>query len=157
MYQRISADIPSEQFLRFGRWLMTGSVTHKWGIGPFHYIEAYYHAAIEQLGAGPSQKTMARRINDSIDRVTLRHERNELVATVAFEAPETGEFAFDVFRNGIRIHTQAYSPIPTLRVGIKSDPGLYRVLVFFLSPNGSRLTKYSNPIFLYHIVSTLAG
>jgi hypothetical protein len=165
MYQRIAADIPSEQFLRFDRWLMTGSVTHKWGISPFHYIEAYYHAAIHQLGAGPSpkiriatsQKTMTSRTNDSIDRVALRHERNELLATVVFKAPETGEFAFDVFRNGRRIHTQGYSPTPTLRVGIKSEPGLYRVLVFFLSPNGSRLTKYSNSVFLYPIVSTLAG
>jgi len=49
MYQRISADIPPGQFLRFDHRLMAGSITHKWGISPFHYVDAYYHAAIQQL------------------------------------------------------------------------------------------------------------
>ena len=49
MYQRISADIPPDQFLRFDHGLMTGSMTHTWGISPFHYVDAYYHAAIQQL------------------------------------------------------------------------------------------------------------
>ena len=162
MYQHISADIPSAEFLRFDRELLTGSVTHKWGISPFHYIDAYYQAAIDQLGAKPSlknrittsQKTMTSQTNDG---VTLRLECNELLATVVFKSPQTGEFAFDVFRNGKLIHTQGYSPTPTLRVVIKSEPGLYRVLVFFLSRNGSRFTKYSNPVFLYPVVTTLAG
>jgi hypothetical protein len=52
MYQRISADIPSDQFLRFDHGLMVGSITHTWGISPFHYVDAYYHAAIQQLCAG---------------------------------------------------------------------------------------------------------
>ena len=93
--------------------------------------------------------------NYSIEKVTLEHERDELVATVVFEAPQTGEFAFYVFRNGKRIHAQGYSPNPTVRVGIKSEPGLYRVLVFFLSPNGTRITRYSNPVFLYPLVHPL--
>jgi Family of unknown function (DUF6270)/Heparinase II/III-like protein len=49
MYQRITADIPSEQFLRFDHGLMTGSLTHRWGISPFHYIDAYYQTALQQL------------------------------------------------------------------------------------------------------------
>ena len=49
LYQRVSADIPSKQFLRFDHGLMTGSVTHIWGISPFHYVDAYYHATIRQL------------------------------------------------------------------------------------------------------------
>ncbi len=56
MYQRISADIPSEQFLRFDHGLMTGSITHTWGISPFHYVDAYYHLAIQQLLAWRSLK-----------------------------------------------------------------------------------------------------
>lgn len=28
---------------------MTGSIAHTWGISPFHYVDAYYQAAIEQL------------------------------------------------------------------------------------------------------------
>ena len=164
MYQRISADIPSEQFLRFDHGLMTGSIAHTWGISPFHYIDAYYHAAIQQLCAWSSLKkriTTSKKTvttscaNYSIDKVTLQHERDELVATAIFEAPQTGQFSFYVFRNGERIHTQGYSPNPTVRVGIKSEPGLYRVLVFILSTNGTRITKYSNPVFLYPVVATL--
>jgi hypothetical protein len=165
MYQHISADLPSEQFLRFDRGLMTGSVTHKWGIGPFHYIDAYYHAAIQQLCVGPSsrsraaisEETMTSRASYSIDKVTLRHECDDLVATVVFNAPQEGQFAFYLFRNGKRIHARVYSPNPTVRIGIKSEPGLYRVLVFFLARHGARTTKYSNPVFLYPIVSVLAG
>ena len=143
---------------------MTGSISHKWGISPFHYIDAYYHAAIQQLCTWSSIKEMipiskatvtASRADYSIDKVILDHERDELVVTVKFEAPQAGQFAFYVFRNGERIHTQGYSPNPTVRVGIKSEPGLYRVLVFFLSTNGTRIMKYSNPVFLYPVVATL--
>ena len=160
MYQRISADIPSARFIRFDHDLLTGSITHKWGISPFHYVDAYYHAAIQQLCAGSSlkkaittsTKTVTGRPNYSIDKVILDHEGDELVATAILEAPQTGRFAFYVFRNGERIHIQSYSPSPALRVCIKSEPGLYRVLVFFLSPHGARTTKYSNPVFLYPVV-----
>ena len=59
MYQRISADIPSGQFLRFDHGLMTGSITHTWGISPFHYVDAYYQAAIEQLTASSASSLRA--------------------------------------------------------------------------------------------------
>ena len=49
MYRRISADIPSDQFLRFDHGLMTGSMAHRWGISPFHYVDAYYLAALQRL------------------------------------------------------------------------------------------------------------
>jgi len=49
LYQRARVDFPSEQFLRFDEGLMMGAVTHKWGVSPFHYDDAYYHAAIQQL------------------------------------------------------------------------------------------------------------
>ncbi len=159
MYRPISADIPSEQFLRFDHRLMTGSISHKWGISPFHYVDEYYHAVIGQLCAGSSLKerittsrvAMTSCANYPIDKVFLQHERNELVATVAMKAPQEGQFAFYVFRNGKRIHAQGYSPSPTARVDVQSQPGLYRILVFFLSPDGARITKYSNPVFLYPI------
>jgi hypothetical protein len=88
-----------------------------------------------------------------IEKVILEHERDELVATVQFDAPQAGQFTYHVFRNGEQIHTQAYSPNPTFRAGIKVEPGLYRVLVHFLDPNGNTAKKYSNPVFLYPVVS----
>jgi hypothetical protein len=163
MYQRIGTDIPSEQFLRFDHELMTGSITHTWGISPFHYVDGYYHSAIQQLlawsflkkGISISREAVpAVRATYSIEQVLLKHERDDLVATVASDATGTGQFAFYLFRNGKRIHTQWYSSNPAMRFRVHKEPGLYRVLVFFLSPNGSRKTKYSNPVFLYPAVFT---
>jgi hypothetical protein len=94
----------------------------------------------------------AARTTYSVEQVILKHERDDLVTTVASDATRTGQFAFYVFRNGKRIHTQWYSSNPAMRFRIQTEPGLYRVLVFFLSPNGSRMTKYSNPVFLYPAV-----
>jgi len=156
MYQRISADIPSEQFLRFEDGLMTGSITHTWGISPFHYIDSYYHAAIQQLCAGAlpkqevttSNKTGITCADYRIEKVVFEHEGDELVATVVSEPQESGQFAFYVFRNGERIHTQWYSTNPTLRIDIKAEPGLYRVLAFLLTPNGKKIKEFSNPVSL---------
>ena len=163
LYQRIAIDIPSGQFLRFDQGLMTGSVTHKWGISPFHYVDVYYHAATQQLCAEStlekrittSKATVSSHTNFSINKVILDHEGDELAATVVFEAPQAGQFAFYVFRNGERIHIQGYSPNPTLRLCIKSEPGLYRVFAFLLTPHGTKITKYSNPLFLHPVVYTL--
>ncbi len=163
LYQRIAVDIPSGQFLRFDQGLMTGSIAHKWGISPFHYVDAYYHAATQQLCAESSQEkgittskaTVTSHTNFSINKVIVDHEGDELTATVVFEASQAGQFAFYVFRNGERIHIQGYSPDPTLRLCIKSEPGLYRVFAFLLTPHGTKITKYSNPLFLHPVVYTL--
>lgn len=77
------------------------------------------------------------------------------MVTVVFEAPATGQFSFHVFRSGERIYIQEYSPNPTLRIEIKAEPGLYRVLAFFLTPTGETIKKYSNPLFLYPVVYSL--
>lgn len=84
----------------------------------------------------------------SIEQVILDHERDDLVATVVSDASRKGQFAFYLFRNDERIHTQWYSSNPAMRFPIQSEPGLYRVLAFLLSPNGSKITKYSNPLIL---------
>jgi hypothetical protein len=84
-----------------------------------------------------------------IDQVILEHKRDDLEETVVVDVSRTGQFEYYVFRNGERIHTQWYSSNPTMRFRIHREPGVYRVLVFFLSSNGSRITKYSNPVFLY--------
>ncbi|TKB74221.1 MAG: hypothetical protein E8D46_10255 [Nitrospira sp.] len=91
----------------------------------------------------------------STKHVTLKHERDDLVATVLSDATWTGQFAFYLFRNGKRVHAQWYSSNPAMRFRIHREPGLYRVLAFFLAPNGSRMSKYSNPVFLYPLDYTL--
>ena len=163
MYQRVSADIPSRQILRFDHGLMTGSISHRWGISPFHYVDAYYHSAIQQLSAWPSlekgiaisrENVPTARANYSIEQVILEHERDDLVVTIVSDASQTEQFAFYVFRNGERIHTQWYSSNPTLRFRIQAEPGLYRVLAFLRTPSGKIITKYSNPVSPHPVVYT---
>lgn len=90
--------------------------------------------------------------NCSIQKVVLRHEPGDmLVATVVSNASEAGQFAFYLYRNGERIHTQWYSPNPVFRFGINGKAGLYSVLSYLRTPDSTPITKYSNPLFLYPV------
>jgi hypothetical protein len=74
-----------------------------------------------------------------------------LEATVVSNAAEAGQFAFYLYRNGERIHTQWYSLNPVFRFGINGKAGLYSVLSYLRTPDGTLITKYSNPLFLYPV------
>jgi hypothetical protein len=94
----------------------------------------------------------AARTTYSIKQVIHEYNRDDLVASVVSDASRTGQFAFYVFRNGKRIHAQWSFSNLAMRFRIHIEAGLYRVLLFFLFLNGSRMTKYSNPVFLYPAV-----
>lgn len=51
MYDRVAADLPPSQVLQFPPALFTGSLTHRWGLAPFHYTDAAYAAMLERLAA----------------------------------------------------------------------------------------------------------
>jgi hypothetical protein len=42
LYERMSQDIPQNQFMEFDDNLLIGSDNHKWGKSPFHYMDEYY-------------------------------------------------------------------------------------------------------------------
>jgi FkbM family methyltransferase len=42
LYERMAADLPDRQFIRFPERRLVGSDRHKWGVSPFHYAEDYY-------------------------------------------------------------------------------------------------------------------
>ena len=90
-----------------------------------------------------------------IKEVAFNNDHGVLTATVVATNPDGGQFAFYVYRNEERIHTQWYSKTPSLRFDTKAEPGLYRVLSFFLSLDGKKITKYSKPIFLHPTSFTL--
>ena len=97
------------------------------------------------------------RAEDDLVKVILGHDAEVLVATIVFDAPHPGRFAFHVFRNGERIHTKRVATHPVLRFDTKGEPGLYRVLVVFESPNAKKISKYSNPLFLHPVTYRLDG
>lgn len=49
MYAVIEERVPREQFLSFSPDLMEAATEHKWGVGPFHYVDRYYDALLAQL------------------------------------------------------------------------------------------------------------
>ncbi|MDR2342174.1 MAG: heparinase II/III-family protein [Campylobacteraceae bacterium] len=42
LYERMSQDIPQNQFIEFDDDLLIGSDNHKWGKSPFYYVDRYY-------------------------------------------------------------------------------------------------------------------
>lgn len=49
LYERIALDIDFSQFICFDNNLLVGSIHHKWGLSPFHYIDDYYRQALRLL------------------------------------------------------------------------------------------------------------
>jgi hypothetical protein len=52
LYSRMRDDIEVQQFLTFPEELMRAASVHRGGIGPFHYVDEYYHAAGRALQSG---------------------------------------------------------------------------------------------------------
>jgi hypothetical protein len=49
MYDRIEIDVSRGQIIDFPASLLRSADSHKWGVSPFHYIDDYYAAALENL------------------------------------------------------------------------------------------------------------
>lgn len=73
-------------------------------------------------------------------------EGREFVANILHSAL-VAEFAFYVYRNEQRIHTQWYTKSPTLRFDACGAPGYYRVGSFLRTQDGAIQSKESNPVF----------
>jgi hypothetical protein len=94
---------------------------------------------------------IANQAEHSISEVVLEHNADVLVATIMAVESHNGQFGFQVYRNGERIHSQRYSSSPVLRFDTKAESGFYRVLAFWGTPDGKSNSKYSNPLFLYPV------
>jgi hypothetical protein len=56
LYDRVRADLPDTQFIDFPPSCLVACENHRWGISPFHYVDAYYELALRQILAScPSQ------------------------------------------------------------------------------------------------------
>lgn len=105
-----------------------------------------------------SEVTNTSSTENLIEDVTIYHENDTLVATAVTTNPDNGLFAFYVLRNEERIHTQQYSPDPSLIFNTKKwGSGIYRVLSFLMNRSGTSSKKYSKPIFLYPSPCTLSS
>lgn len=49
LYCVARGDIEDSQFYRYDELLLQGNDEHKWGVAPFHYTDAYYHALLKHL------------------------------------------------------------------------------------------------------------
>jgi hypothetical protein len=172
MYEQLERFLAPNKWLCFPDAVLRVNPQHQWGVSPFHYSDEYYRAAINALSVSVARMTLDQTPEMStilekeietpslteytISEVTLIIDHDVLVATVVTNNPIGGQFAFYVFRNEERIHTQWYSTNPTLRFDTKAEPGIYRVFSFLQSPDGKKITKYSKPIFVQPSTFTLS-
>jgi hypothetical protein len=49
MYARMGQDLPARQFWDFTDAELDAAAEHKWGVGPFHYVDDYYHRLVGHL------------------------------------------------------------------------------------------------------------
>lgn len=121
----------------------------------------YQNTSVSSLSIEYAQKNIkiekSNTADYSIDQVVLTCENNELVVSVVSSGSSTAQFAFYVFRNEVRIHAEWYKSTPSMRFDTKEVPGFYRVLVFLLTPEGKKFTKYSNPVFINPVIFTLSA
>lgn len=172
MYEQLENFILPSNWMNFSRNVLKADRQHRWGVSPFHYSDEYYRAAITALNVYVEQGTFVsstsilsseKNIKSdsinladySIDKVVLTREKNELVASVVSSGPGAAQFAFYVFRNEVRIHSQWYGSTSCIRFDTKEESGMYRVFVFLLTPESKKLTKYSNPVFVNPGIFTL--
>lgn len=172
MYEQLERFVAPSNWLHFSNSMLKANQQHRWGVSPFHYSDEYYRTAITALNDyvkqgifSPSPSMLSAEDNKdsgninladySIDKVDLNRDQDELVASVVSSGPSNAQFAFYVFRNEERVHSQWYGSTTVMRFDTKGESGLYRVFVFLLTPEGKKLTKYSNPVFLNPGIFTL--
>ena len=63
LYRKAEADIKTSAFYRYGNLQFEGNDEHKWGMAPFHYTDAYYHALLEQLITDNSHASVRRQLD----------------------------------------------------------------------------------------------
>ena len=93
----------------------------------------------------------------AIKEVSITHEDDVLIGTTSAVNAPAGQFAFYIFQNEKRVHTQWYSASPIVRYATKAEPGIYRIFSFLKNPEGKTVTKYSKPVFLNPIPYSIAS
>lgn len=174
MYDQLAHFVAPDNWMTFSTEMFKANPQHRWGLSPVHYSDDYYRKACASLHDlvesnlsmpsmraqpdKPEERIMNANVNSSqIKQVLLACEGNELVANVVSSGLDAAQFAFYVFRNEERIHAQWYTTSAELRFDTKGTPGLYRIFVFLLAPDGHKETKYSNPVFLNPTTFTLSS
>jgi hypothetical protein len=124
MYEELAAYVPAPRWMRFADELLRSSPEHRWGIAPFHYTNAYYARAVEQL----NELYMERR-NDG--GVAL--DNHTLVAWSGISDHASHRTCFLVFKDKLLVHKQPYSVSAEMRFDTAGLPGGYEVIVFTLT------------------------
>lgn len=160
MYEQLERYIKPNKWMNFANYLLKANPQHQWGISPFHYIETYYRSAVDllvSLAAIINSEKTSNIAEYKIKEVLLINDHDLLIASIVTDDAVGEQFAFYVFRNEERIHTQWYSANAIMHFDTKGESGIYRVFAFLLCPDGNKVTKYSKPVFLNPSVFTLSS
>lgn len=61
LYSLVAKDIPEDQFITYPESVLLGSDQHRWGLSPFHYMDAFYSVTAEGL------RLQSQRIGKALD------------------------------------------------------------------------------------------
>lgn len=123
MYEELAQYVPSQRWMTFSDDVLRSNATHRWGIAPFHYADAYYARALSQLT----------RLHANVSRDGAAVLENGHI--VAWSGTATGPVkctSFLVFKDSTLLHKQSYSAAREMQFDTRTGPGDYEVVVFTL-------------------------
>lgn len=154
MYSQLALLLSSDQFIEFDQEILTADENHRWGISPFHYSQAYYLKAFEQIidkrqrGKINADESSQEEKNASSEKINLRVRASaykigpEVIAlchvSVVGDAYEAGTFAFYLMLNGVRYSERWYEKSSIVRFPIPEEPGELEIVAFYKEKNNAK-------------------
>jgi len=124
MYSELEKHVPPPRWLSFTDSALKCNPQHRWGPAPFHYSDAYYASAADQL-----RKLYADRKNGGGIAVS----NGLLLAWTGLPTHASSRAAFLVFKDKVLLRTQPYSRATEMQFDTRNAPGDYEVVVLTLT------------------------
>ncbi|UVL79871.1 DUF6270 domain-containing protein [Pseudomonas putida] len=151
MYDELSKEVKSNQFLRFAPEFLSADENHRWGVSPFHYCERYYKEALAQLLDEKKRcSTKDREVHKAplvtpglTLSVAAYRTGKDVFANCSLAEDhrvyEDGDFAFYLLVDGVRTEVRWYERSRNVRFSVPSESGSLEVVAFYRDEAGDKL------------------
>lgn len=149
LYLYIERDLPKKQFIEFDRNMLKGSINHRWGNSPFHYVGQVYKKIIDRLSSTQPYSSIDFAENGlQLGQIELNATMRWFEipvpdnTTLLLEATITGSSGVTANRALISVDFGHSQPemIPGFAMSRDQSVGLYRYLN---TGEGSHTTRFS--------------
>ncbi|MCS0630972.1 DUF6270 domain-containing protein [Telluria mixta] len=146
MYGELERYVPERGWMKFSDEVLRSNPAHRWGIAPFHYVDAYYTDALHQL----TNMCLAMRQDGA-----LLLKSGELFAWSGKISCPAHRTFFLIFKDNTLVHKQSYSVDRRMRFDTRHLPGNYEVVIFTLVMDsvepGQMAARRHKSKFAFHI------